>query len=384
MKRVILAAVLVLACLTVIYGDAVTRRERVYRRLVVQGDYAIARGNSFEAVAAFTEAIELKPDSMLGYLKRGEAHRRRGDLALAAADLEQAAALDPTAPRVLELSGDVEAARQHHDRAAEHYAASVKLDDRSPRVLYKLALSWHLGGSPARATEVLARAVALDGRFAEAHYLLGVCLRGINKPREAEQSLKRAIAFAPTLLAAREELAELYGALGRRGDRIAELERLLSADASPGRQVTLAVAHANAGQTARALRQLRHATEIYPDHAGPYLALGRIWLDLAEAENDRVAFGKAIEALQHAVSMEPSGVALARLGTAQLSSGNLTLAERTLRLATEQLPAEPTAFLHLADAAQRAGHKQVARRALLDYHSLSDPPNARERALSER
>ena len=371
MKRGILGAALVLAIVAVAYGYNATRRERVYRQLVIQGDHALSRGDTFAAVSAFADAITLKPESMLGYLKRGDAYRRRGELEAAAADLQIARTLDPSALRALELLGDVDAARQRHTDAAAHYAAYVRVDDRSPRVLYKLGLSRHLSGAHADAAEALRHAVKLDGRFAEAHYLLGVCLRAMKQPAGALAAFERAVAVSPNLLPAREQLADLLGRLGRRAERIRQLEQLLSADASAARQVALALAYADAGQLPRAVRMLRSAAELYPDEPAPYLALGRIWLETGAPARDRVALSKAIEALQHAVSLDASSAALTLLGQARLAVSDPGSAERTLRLATETFPAEPAAFLHLADAADSTGHPQVVRRALVDYQILT-------------
>ncbi len=383
-KRTILAVVLVLMGLSVVYGFTVTRRERLYRQLVLHGDSALAQGDTSGAIGLFTSAIGLKPESMLGYLKRGEAHYRRGDLEVAAADLGTASTLDPTAPRALELLGDVEAARQFHARAAEHYAASVSLDDRSHRVLYKLGLSRHLAGQNEAALDALTRAINLDSRSAEAQYLLGVCLRELSRPREAEQALKRAIALAPSLLPAREQLADLYGALGRRLARIRELEQLLAADTRPARHVSLALAYAHAGQTPRAVSLLRSTAELYPDYAGTHLAVGRLWLLAFSKEGqDRAALNSAIEALQQAVSLDASGAALTELGKAHLAAGDAPAAERTLRQAAETLPADPAVFLHLASASERINEFREARRALLDFHALA-PEDERPDNLEER
>jgi tetratricopeptide (TPR) repeat protein len=368
-KRGILAAVTLLTLVAVGYACSVTRRERQFGQRVVDGDAALSSGDLPAAVAAFGDAVSLKPESMLGYLKRGDAHRRRGELEAAAADLERAHTLNPTEPRVLELLGDVARARQLHDAAAGYYAAYVAIDDR-PKVLYKLGLARHLGGHHREAVDALRAALKIDPRFAEAHYLLGVCLRATKQLAAAQASLERAVAVAPNLLAAREQLADIHGLLGRRTERIKQLNELLLADASPARQVRLATAYAEAGQVSRAIVMLRAAAELYPTYPGTYLALGQLWLDVAES-GDRVAIGKALEALQHAVSMEASSAALTMLGRARLLASDPSMAEHTLRQATETLPAEPSAFLHLADAADRTGHVQVARRALLDYQALT-------------
>ena len=51
------------------------------------GDEAVAHGQTFEAIEAFSGALTLKPDSMLARLKRGETYRQRGEFASAVRDL---------------------------------------------------------------------------------------------------------------------------------------------------------------------------------------------------------------------------------------------------------------------------------------------------------
>jgi tetratricopeptide (TPR) repeat protein len=384
MKRALAALLLLAALSTLAYGYVMTRRERLYRQNVLRGELAMGRGDSFTALAAFTEAIALKPDSMLGYLKRGEARYQRGELDAAADDLTTASERDPTATRALELRGDVDLARQLPDRAIDHYAACVKLDDRSPGVLYKLGLVRLLAGRLSDAADALTRAVALDNRLVEGHYLLGVCLRELQRPLDAQRALERAVALAPSSIAAREQLADLYAAAGNRAGLIRQLDALYEADPRAGRQIALAGAYAQMNQPARAIRLLGNAAERFPDHADTYVALGRLWLEDARTGEDRVALGKAIEALQHGASMEPTSEALTLLGEARLAAAELPLAERTLLDAAERLPVQPVTFLRLADAAERLGHTRTARAALVDYYSLLDPRDRKAQEAARR
>src|SRR5919106_3741581 len=153
------------------------RQEREFRRLIALGDSSLAREQTSLAIEAFSGAVALKPDSMLGYLKRGDTYRRGGDLAAALRDLRRAAAIDPTAPRTKELLGDVNLAMGRFERAVEDYSGFVAIDDHSPRVLYKLALARYRNGHASAAIDPLRQAIAIDDRFTEAHHLLGVCLR---------------------------------------------------------------------------------------------------------------------------------------------------------------------------------------------------------------
>jgi tetratricopeptide (TPR) repeat protein len=385
-KQAVVAGGVILVLATVVYGYTTTRRERMYGDFVRQGETALARQDTSAAVEAFSVAIWLKPDAMLGYLKRGDAYRRQGDLDAALKDLSQAARLDPAAPRALELLGDVHFAKARFDRAIEHFTAYAALDDRSPGVLYKLALAHHGAGQLPQAIDALTRALAIKEEFAEAHYLLALCARDLHKPEDARRSLDRALRLAPALLSAREELAELHRRAGRTGQWIAQLDKLAAFDPTPERYASLALALAAVGRLDRAVATLTAAAERFPDDGRLDLALGRIRLDAAEATQSRVELAKALEALERAAGRDDSSEALTLLGRALLRASDRKLAEQLLQRATEKLPVDTTAFLLLADAAQGNGRLDRARRALLDYRALEggDAHDPRDGRICQR
>ena len=398
MKRILLLTLAVLVCATAIYGYSAARRERTFRQLVDRGDAALARDDTFSAIESFSGAITLKEDAMLGYLKRGEAYRRRQQLDSAGRDPHQvpkfdpatdaamrdllrATELDPLAPRPLELLGDVNYSMLRYERAAERYQSYIELDDRSPKVLYKLALAHYSGRRPGAGITALKKAIAIDDRFAEAFYLLGLCYRDTQRRDDSLRALETSVRLAPAMVQAREELADLYGRLGRIDDRIAQLEALLGLNPGPSRQVALGLAYWRDGQFDRAVTTLGHAAERYPDNAYAYVALGRVWLERAQPRPDRVDLSKALGALQEAVGNDDSSEALTLFGRALLLSQDAEAAETVLQQATERLPADPQAFYYLADAAERRGHADRARRALVDYRALEgEESDVRRRA----
>jgi tetratricopeptide (TPR) repeat protein len=378
-KRVLIAAGVFAAVLSVAYVVSMSRRDGVYSDLLHQGDAAMATGDTAAAIEAFTVAVGLKPDTMVAYLKRGEAYRQRDELEAALRDLRTATDLDRTATRPRELLGDVNYALQRYVRAAERYAEYLALDDQSPRVAYKLGLAQYHGGQAGAAIETLGNVLALESRFAEAYYLLALCLRETQKPKEALVALERAVALSPAMLQAREELADLYGRLGRPEDRIDQLDALLALDPGPSREVALGLAYASSGDQASAIQTLGRAARRYPDYQHTYVALGRVWLDTAQAREDRIALGKALEALRSATGIDDTSERLTLLGRALLLAGEVEQAERALQQATERLPLDPLAFLYLADAAERRGHVEIAREALIDYHALEGDDGSRRR-----
>lgn len=382
MKRLLAGIFLLGLSAAGVYGYTLNERERSYRQWIADGDAALARDNTSAAVEAFSGAITLKQDAMLGYLKRGQTYRRRGEFVAAIRDLRRASELDPTATRPLEELGDAYLADTPHryTSAAGRFEEYVRLDNRVPRVLYKLAFArYHEGHGPA-AIDALQRALALDERIPEAHYLLGLCQRDAQHLEAARQALERAVQLQPTFFHAREELADLYAALGRTDDWLTELGRLAALDPGASRDVALGTAYAKAGQTDLAITTLGRTTEKHPDYPYASVALGRVWLEIAQARGDRVALSKALGALEGAVGSDDSSEALTLFGRALLLTSDEETAERMLLGATQKAPVEPLAFAYLADAAERLGHYSTARQALLDYAALRGDTDARRRS----
>jgi tetratricopeptide (TPR) repeat protein len=370
-KRLLAGAALLVLVSALVYGWAVTRRERRYQAQIKRGDAALAQGETMAAIEAFSGAIVLRDDSMVAYLRRGEAYRRRHELDAALRDLRKAADLDPTAPRPRELLGDVNLSLGRFARAAEQYGEYVELDDQSARVLYKLGLARYRAAQPVPCIAALHRSLALEERFAEGHYLLGLCLRDAQRTDEALGALERSAALAPAMLAPREELADLLGRLGRGDARVEQLEVLRALDPGPSREVALGLAYARLGDADSAVTTLGRSARRHPEYRDTYLALGRVWLEAAETRLDQIALGKALAALRNAARSEEDSEVLTLLGRALLLVPDAAGAERTLQQACDKRPADTLAFFYLAEAAERRGHEAVARQALLDYRALA-------------
>jgi len=372
-NRPIVAAVGAMALagsLAFLWFDA--RQQREYRRLLAAGNDAVSRGDTVEAIEAFSGALTLKPDSMIARLMRGETYRRRGEFSSSVRDLTEAAALDPSAPLPLELLGDAHEALGQHEAATNDYERSLRLDDRAPRVVYKLGLAHYRNGHADDAIEALRRAVGLDEQLAEAHYLLGLCLRDRRPRGQAERALLRAVQLDPTLAAAREELVALYTESGRPRQAIEQLEALSALEPTrPDRLVRAAMAYERLGRRDAAVVTLGRAAERHPDSSLVFTALGRVWLNAAEDGTDPAALKKAIDILKPVADRaDAPSDSLTMYGRALLLAGSTTAAEGVLQRATERFPVEPAAFTYLARAARRLGHRSAALEADAKHAAL--------------
>ena len=217
MKRVLAGLFLLGLSAAGVYGYTLSERERTYRQQIADGDAALARDNTGAAIEAFSGAITLKDDSMLGYLKRGQTYRRRGEFAAAIRDLRRASEIDPSATRPLEELGDAYLAdtpaplwlrrrplrglrQARQPRAARPLQAGVRALQRRPR-------------RPRRSTRCSGRSRSTTGSRRPT-----TCSGSASATRSIPTWRARArdsrSSCSPALLQAREELADLYGALG--------------------------------------------------------------------------------------------------------------------------------------------------------------------------
>jgi len=371
-RALVLTALLAIAAVGGALAYRSAARDRSYRLLIASGEAALASDETLAAVEDFSGAIAIRPDAMLARLRRGETYLRRGDLDLAARDFRTAASLDPTATRPLESLADVLYAQDRFKRAAETYEERLKLDDRSAPIRYKLALARYRDGAVEAALADARRAIALDGQLADPYYLAALCLHDGGQAAEAVAAFKQAIERSPALLAAREELADMFAADGRATEQIEQLQALAALDGNRAeRQIAIGLAQAHAGNTDLAVATLSAALDRAPDQSPVNAALGRIWLQLAEDGHERAALGKALEALERAASaLSATSETKALYGRALALAGQLDAAEQVFEQAAERYPVDPSALRQLSTVAEQLGHTNAARSALIEYVSL--------------
>jgi tetratricopeptide (TPR) repeat protein len=358
------------------------RSEREFRRLLASGEQATASHQTLEAIEAYSGALALRPESMVAHLKRGDSYRTRGEFEPALRDLRDAAALDSTAPQPVELLADVNFSMGRYDRAIDLYRQFLALDERAPRVLYKLGLAYYRARRAAAAIDPLRRALAFDDRLSEAHYLLGIALREEKRPRDGIRALRQAVALNPGLIAAREALADAYRTLGTPRDQLEQLEAIAALEPErPERLVSVAEAYARAGRAEAAITALDRLGDELPEDGALRTEVARAWLTVAAARKDRALTSRATDILEPMASRaDAPGDVLALLGQSQLLAGDVASAERTLQRAVARLPVSRTAFLDLAESAERLRHLRTARSALIDFTSLADDEDDRRRA----
>ena len=148
------------------------------------------------------------------------------------------------------------------------------------------------------AIEALRQAVSLDERCRKRTTFSVSASAIVVRASRRNARCCKPVELEPTFAAAREELVTLYTDSGRHRQAIEQLEALSALEPTrPERLVSVGLAYARLGRRDAAVLTLGRAAERHPDSTIVYTALGRVWLEAAERDDDRVALNKALEAL---------------------------------------------------------------------------------------
>jgi tetratricopeptide (TPR) repeat protein len=360
----------VLLALAVVYGTVTA--DRAYVRLVAAGDEAVLRGDTAEALEAYSGALALLPEAVAPYLKRARVYQATGQAPLALRDLRRAAELDPMATRPIEYLGDWHLANERAARAVEYYRKATTLEERSGRLFLKLAVAQLQADQPDEGLASIERALTLEPASAEARYVKTLVLLALGQDREALAALDDLVAAQPGHTPTREALAAVSTSLGDYRRAVDELSALSVLEPDrPSRAVAVALAMARLGRETDALDVLERARERFPTDADVLTTLGHAWLVRAERTSDPEALQRASGLLATATAQpSPSSVALSDWGRIRQLQGDLDGAAAALERAVATAPASPEAFLRLAAVRERRQDTARARQALEAYAVL--------------
>lgn len=346
--------------------------DRAFVRLVAAGDDAAQRGDSAEALEAYSGALALLPDAVAPYLKRARLYQSTGQADLALRDLHRATALDPLSPRPVEWLGDWHLTNDRPARAVDYYRKAVTLEDRNERLYLKLATAHLQADQSDDALVAVERALSVQPTSAEARYVKALVLLARGQDREALAALEDLVSVQPGHTPTREALAAVSESLGDFRRAVDELSALSVLEPDrPARAVAVALAMTRVGRESDALDVLERAHERFPTDADVLTTLGHAWLVHAERTADRDALTRASVLLARATTQpSPSSVALSDWGRIRQLEGDLDGAAAALERAVTTTPVTPEAYLRLATVRERRNELAAARSALEAYAAL--------------
>ena len=285
-------------------------------------------GSFEQAIEHFTKALEGQPEGSVIHHRIGRALRRLGRREEAADHLARNKQIpvsykDPllaalqalNASRNAHFSRGAEAMRTGNPQfALAAFEAALEALPGDAETVFNVAMALiELGDKPA-AEERLREAIALDPDYRQPRYNLALILAERNDHEAAERHFRRAAEIDPDDLDARVRWADTLTRLGRTGEAIEILDRVLAVDAAlPAGRLALGAAQQVAGNTEAARTALNRVLEAAPGAPGErseahYRLAALLEAEASGAAGRRVAGDAAMDAESHlreALELDP-------------------------------------------------------------------------------
>lgn len=162
----------------------------------VSGGTHLDKGKLDQAIADYTEAIQLKPDLFVAYLNRGTAQRKKGEVDLAIADYTKAIELKADLFDAYTLRGICYGKKGRYEEAIADFTKAL---EKKPHYLTYHGLAWIFATSKndkyrnsARAVELAQKAVQIH-RIANSLNTLAAAYAEAGRFKEAVETQEEAI-----------------------------------------------------------------------------------------------------------------------------------------------------------------------------------------------
>lgn len=143
-----------------VFDDTVDPAE--VKRVMAEADKAVEEGDMEAAIDYFSDAIDLDPDNVDAYVRRGRLHLDYGDYSRAMSDFMIAEELAPENPEPQIAVGDLYFARKDYSRAIGHFNGALKMDPNNAMAFCRRGISHYYRKRFAEALADLQQAQKID------------------------------------------------------------------------------------------------------------------------------------------------------------------------------------------------------------------------------
>ncbi len=178
----------------------------VYQAYNSLGNYYYDNDRLDDALTAYQQAIELRPDVARPWLNQAILLERLGQVPAAAQSCRRAIRLQPDAIAArLNLAGLYQR-QETYDQAIVEFAAVLAIDPRHTGAMYYIGVCWQALGDPDQALAAFEKLVDADPGNAEAHFKVGLLVHQSGDLETAVASYRRALFCDPAHEGARYNL----------------------------------------------------------------------------------------------------------------------------------------------------------------------------------
>jgi protein O-GlcNAc transferase len=274
------------------------------------------KGNLDEAIAAYRQAICLKPDYADAYSNLGIALRDQGKLGEAIVAYRQSIGIKPDFAQAHSNLGNALREQGKLDEAIAAFRQAIRITPDYAQAYCNVGISLREQGNVDEAITAYRRAIGINPDFAEAHFNLGAALRAQDELDEAIAACRQAIRIRPDYAQAHCSLGIVLREQGKLEEAIAAYRQAIGIKQDYAEAYSnLGLALDDQGKHDEAIVAFRMAIGFKPDLAEAHYNLGTALQNLGK-------LSEAIAACRRAISIKPNhALAYSNLGVALDAQG---------------------------------------------------------------
>jgi tetratricopeptide (TPR) repeat protein len=256
-------------------------------------------GHYEQAVAAYSQALQLDSTSVSAYLKRGETYYelKRYDQALA--DYSQALHLAPTHVSAYFSRGNTYSVLQHYDQAVADYSQALRFAPTYVPAYLNRGRAYHQLKHYQKAIADYDHALQLDPKDKMAYHHRGNAYHRLQHYDQALVDYTQALRLDPTYLSAYLSRGNTYYALKQYDQALADYTQALQLNPKDVRGYNnRGLVYAARHHYDKALADYEHALQLTPTYAPAYYNRGNVYKTLRH-------YDKALADYEHALQLDP-------------------------------------------------------------------------------
>ncbi|MBL8207911.1 MAG: DUF3421 domain-containing protein [Blastocatellia bacterium] len=248
------------------------------------------------AVANYSQAIKLNPNSFALWFNRGQAYYYLGNLDLAIVDYTQALKLNPTYMDALFQRGLAYNRKGNQDAAIADYSQGIGLAPNDAQFFYNRGIAYFDKGNLDSAFADYNQALKLNPNYVKAFVNRGSVYYKKKQFDLALTDLNAAIKLEPTYAEAWGNRGMCYSALNQFDLAIADFTQAIKIDANYAKgYLDRAIAYNKKKQNDLAFADLNQAIKLNPNYVGAYLFRGAVYFDIKKFDLSKADMEKVLQ-----------------------------------------------------------------------------------------
>jgi tetratricopeptide (TPR) repeat protein len=270
---------------------------RTLQSFALEAEAFYTQGQLDEAIAAYEQAVTIKPDNTAARIRLVHLLVMRERTAEALNQAQQALLLEPSNPQALAALCQASDGEGQYADAFDACECAIELGPDYAEAYAYLAKVYVDTGDWIPARQYAQQAVDMNYQSMDAHYNQGYVLEAQGRYRQAVEAYENAIVLQPKLAPLYISAGQNHRVLGQFPEAIDRFEKAIRIDpANPAGYDQLGWTYYTSGQYSRAIDTLEEATLIDPNYTTAWGHLGIVYYVLQQYE-------EVIPALQQAISL---------------------------------------------------------------------------------